>query len=252
MLFSCCTVIGVRDGETSADLARSIAKKSSQKILNTGDDALLVPPASSFAVNTILKTEGVPDNCSSLVMVNLRDSSSYNASYSKPPFSIAATVLDKLLEERADRHVVFVSISYHGEDGDNRSAKKIKEHMKHADRSTIINNEYSPSEIKGLISQAEISIGTSYHFLLFSLSQNIPSLAIYQDQYYKKKLVGLTKMYGQRDFCFNLKKLNSSELLRISNEVIDLRPNISEDLSQINRDLNVKFKIAHDYILEIL
>ncbi|MBL4658796.1 MAG: polysaccharide pyruvyl transferase family protein [Alcanivoracaceae bacterium] len=124
--------------------------------------------------------------------------------------------------------------------------------MIHTDRATVISGEYSPSETKGIVGHAQMSIGTSYHFLLFSLSQNIPALALYQDSYYKQKLKGLTKMYSQSDYCLDLGEMNSVDLLAISNVMFNKRAELSSNLSKLNRILSSEFSIAHKQILKTI
>jgi colanic acid/amylovoran biosynthesis protein len=251
LLFSSCAVIGVRDGKYSKSTVNSISSKSTDRVINTGDDALLVSAASKLEIASIFRTEGISDTATELIVVNLRDSSSYHAGYEKPPFAIAAAVLDELLEHPG-RHVVFVPISYHSEDGDRESASKIMKSMRHYDRASIISGEYSPSIIKGIIGQAHIAIGTSYHFLLFALSQNIPVLALYQDAYYKQKLEGLCAMYGQQQYCISLDGMDTKSLSKAAQALLDQRYIIVDGLTENNRTLLVDFTAAHSVIRDLI
>jgi polysaccharide pyruvyl transferase WcaK-like protein len=251
LLFSNCAVIGVRDGKYSKSTVNSIASKSTDRVINTGDDALLVSAASKLEIASILRTEGIPDTANELIVVNLRDSSSYQTGYAKPPFAIAAAVLDELLEHPS-RHVVFVPISYHSEDGDRESASKIMKSMRHYDRGSIIIGEYSPSIIKGIIGQAHIAIGTSYHFLLFALSQSIPALALYQNPYYKQKLEGLCAMYGQEQYCISLDGMNTKSLSKAAQTLLDQRHIIVDGLKKNNRTLLADFTAAHIVIRDLI
>ena len=251
LLFSSCTVIGVRDGKYSKSTVNSIASKSTGRVINTGDDALLVSAASKLETASIFRTEGIPDTATELIVVNLRDSSSYQAGYAKPPFAIAAVVLDELLEHPG-RYVVFVPISYHSEDGDRESASKIMKSMRHYDRASIISGEYSPSIIKGIIGQAHIAIGTSYHFMLFALSQNIPVLALYQDAYYKQKLEGLCAMYGQKQYCISLDGMDTKSLSKATQILLDQRHIIFDELMEKNRALFADFTAAHSVIRDLI
>jgi polysaccharide pyruvyl transferase WcaK-like protein len=251
LLFSSCVVIGVRDGEFSKTTVKSISSQSIARVINTGDDALLVSAASKLEITSIFLTEGIPNTANELIVVNLRDSSSYQAGYEKPPFDIAAVVLDELLEHPG-RHVVFVPISYHSEDGDRESASKIMKSMHHYDRASIISGQYSPSIIKGIIGQAHIAIGTSYHFLLFALSQNIPVLALYQDAYYKQKLEGLCAMYGQQQYCISLDGMDTKSLSKAAQTLLDQRHIIVDGLAENNRTLVTGFTAAHSVIRDLI
>lgn len=252
LLFSSCKIIGVRDGDFSKTIVNSISTKSTNKVINTGDDAVLVSPASNLEIASIFQTEGIPKTASELIAVNLRDSSSYQDGYSKPPFAITAAVLDELLEQSGSRHVVFIPISYHEEDGDRESAAKIMQKMHHSDRATIISGQYSPSIIKGIIAQSHVAIGTSYHFLLFALSQHIPALGLYQNAYYKQKLKGLFMMYMQKQYCLDLEGISTEALEESAQILLNNRNTIHTNLLKTNRILNTSFTDAHNVIRKLI
>lgn len=247
MLFSVSSAIGVRDGERSQKVVLSIARRSASRVVHTGDDSLLVAPAPVHEVATVLRFEGVPEHATELIAVNLRDSSTYMAGYAKPPFAMVAQILDELLEHPG-RHVIFVPISYHSEDNDSESARRIMNHMRHSERATVINGEQRPSVIKGILAQAQIVIGTSYHFLLFALSQNIPVVALYQNPYYRQKLEGLCAMYGQEHRCISLEGISADALRKSVQDVLDRRGLIATALSKRNGELNKIFNTAHSQI----
>lgn len=251
ILFSISSAIGVRDGEQSQKVVYAISKNPASRIVYTGDDALLVAPAPTHEVAAILRFEGVPEVATELIAVNLRDSSAYKGGYAKPPFALVAEVLDELLEHPG-KHVIFVPISYHCEDGDPQSARQILRHMRHSKRATVINGVYSPSIIKGILAQTKIAIGTSYHFLLFALSQNIPVVALYQNPYYRQKLEGLCSMYNQEHRCLNLEGITADTLRKLGQDVLEQRSVISTALSEKNRELNRIFHTAHSHIQSLI
>lgn len=62
----------------------------------------------------------------------------------------------------------------------------------------------TPEKIKGIISKCIFTIGMSYHFNVFSLSSGVPSGALYMDEYYKIKNLGLYKAFGNPDLVFKV------------------------------------------------
>ncbi len=72
----------------------------------------------------------------------------------------------------------------------------------------------TPETIKGIIGRCCFTIGMSYHFNVFSLSQGVPSAAIYLDEYYKIKNLGLYKAFGNPKLVFKIPETPPSELLR--------------------------------------
>lgn len=251
ILFSISSAIGVRDGERSQKVVLAISRRSATRVVHTGDDSLLVAPTPVHDAAAILRFEGVPEHTIELIAVNLRDSSTYMSGYAKPPFALVAEVLDELLEHPG-RHVIFVPISYHSEDGDQESARQIMHHMRHSERATVINGEYRPSMIKGILAQTKIAIGTSYHFLLFALSQNIPVVALYQNPYYRQKLEGLCSMYGQEHRCLSLEGISADTLRKSGQDVLDQRGLMSTALSERNGALNRIFHAAHSHIQSLI
>lgn len=251
LLFSISSLIGVRDGERSFAIVKELANSRIGRTINTGDDALMVQPASTDEVDAALRDAGVP-MATQLIAVNLRDSSSYKTGYKKPPFQTVAQVLDELLDDRSDRHIVFVPISYHREDGDSESARQIIKCMKHKDRVSSIVKEYSPSVLKGIVLRSWTAIGTSYHFLLFALSQDIPVYALYQDIYYKQKLEGLCSMYSQEKHCLDIANVTVQDLLDKIKLLLENREEIVKNLRERNRLLQEEFLTAHSAIAAVI
>ncbi|MDK2839659.1 MAG: hypothetical protein PWQ83_1224 [Thermosipho sp. (in: thermotogales)] len=62
----------------------------------------------------------------------------------------------------------------------------------------------TPEIIKGVIKKCEYTIGMSYHFNVFSLSLGKKAAAIYNDEYYKIKNLGLYEAWGNKDFVFKV------------------------------------------------
>lgn len=251
LLFSSCTRIGVRDGDQSKYTVQKISRQASKRVITTGDDAIEIPAPSELEIHLTLKENGIELNDCKLIAINLRDSSKYQKGYSKPMFSKIAIFLDRLLEQ-GNTHILFIPISYNKEDDDRNSAQNIISIMKHPDKTTIITKEYPPSFIKGLIRRSHIVVGTSYHFLLFALSQNIPAIALYQNKYYSHKLNGLFELYEQNNLCFDLSEISDNDLYIFANNLLDKHQTTTLDLISKNHLLQKRFISSRFEIIEAL
>lgn len=230
MLFNYADIIGVRDGRTSKDVVKSLGGEVS-KVVYTGDDALLLKPVN----NLIIEKENVP-NDSLLIGINIRDASSYSTSYGKPNIILYASLLDTIVRE-PNRHLIFIPISYNNEDDDRKSAQKIVDAMRFRDQVTIIHNEYSPSELRGLVGKLHFAIGTSYHFLLFALSSNVPSVGVYQNDYYKQKIEGLFSLFDMEEYCLDMNVNDLQTVLSTYNKALQNYDRVVQHLISRNEQL---------------
>jgi colanic acid/amylovoran biosynthesis protein len=234
MLFKHADVIGVRDGKRSEELVKSVSGQIS-KVVHTGDDALLIKPANYSNLMRVMEEEHLPSG-SFLIGINIRDASSYSANYEKPNIIRYANLLDTIVGE-SNRHLIFVPISYNDEDDDRKSAQKIVDSMRFRDRVSIIHNEYTPSELRGLIGKLHFAIGTSYHFLLFALSSNVPSVGVYQNDYYKQKIEGLFSLFDMEEYCLDMNVNDLQTVISTCNKALQNYDRVVQHLISRNEHL---------------
>jgi polysaccharide pyruvyl transferase WcaK-like protein len=242
LLFQISTMIGTRD-EESIKTAASICKSCGKKAVLTWDDAIRVPPSKpkdSADLSLFTNAE--------YITVNFRNSSSYH-----PNYPIALEEFAKLLDTILDRTrmpAVFIPISFHENDNDISSALAITQYLKNKQGIFVVKNQTTPEILKWIISKSTLSIGVSYHFLLFSLSQNIPSIAIHCDPYYQKKHKGLFELYNIQNLAFSIKQ--NQEIL---DHVLYLLSNsgpLRSKLARRNTELKSQLTITEKKIAEIL
>ena len=241
-LFSVTSYIGVRDDEISRRLVLALYPKAAKRIFHTGDDALRLPAEYVTSVRMLLQNETIFPISENFVAVNFRDSSSYQVGYKSPPFEELAKLLDQIIE-KLNINIVFVAISYHAADGDSISADMIIQKMNNPSRVTVIRKELHPSEIKAVIAQALFAIGTSYHFSLFALSQNVPVIGIYHDDYYRGKLLSLYTMYGQQANCVSCVNTEKFALYKLVDNIYCNNSRFREILSVANARMSKRFEI---------
>lgn len=183
---------GVRDGETSRREAIACGAPP-DRIVFTGDDALRLAPADPAAIDSAWRAEGLPDH-SPLLGINVRDASSYHPDFRDGGQAALAAALDRIIETR-DVRVVFLPITFDPHDDDRAGARAVRERMRHADRTTLIEGRFPPDVLCGLAGRFDAVAGVSYHFLLFALDAAVPGLALTRNPYYAAKHEGLARLY---------------------------------------------------------
>ncbi|MBO8140503.1 MAG: polysaccharide pyruvyl transferase family protein [Thermosipho sp. (in: Bacteria)] len=73
--------------------------------------------------------------------------------------------------------------------------------------------EATPEIIKGVIKKCKFTIGMSYHFNVFSLSLNKRAAAVYSDEYYKIKNLGLYKAWGNSSGVFKIPETPPKQII---------------------------------------
>ncbi|MBP7949610.1 MAG: polysaccharide pyruvyl transferase family protein [Verrucomicrobiales bacterium] len=204
-MFRACRAVGVRDGEASGAILRSVGVDAGS-ILLTGDDALLF----TSDAQALSRPHG------KLVGVNLRDSSGYGKRYPKPELEACATALRRVLQRDAAVKLVFIPISYDSHDDDRKSAAAVASLIGLPERITLITEELDAAQLRGTIAGMDVCLGVSYHFLLFALSSGVPCLGFWQNPYYQQKLGGLFRLFEWEDQALDFSagiSENSQELL---------------------------------------
>lgn len=101
----------------------------------------------------------------------------------------------------------------------------------------IRNDDWSPLEIKTLISKFDYFVGTRMHSNIFATSMYIPTLAIA----YEKKTNGIMETVGQQEYVLEIDNLNSKKMIEkfelliknkeeIKKELVERRKEIKEDI----------------------
>ena len=183
VFFNSVACVGVRDGEASTSLARSLGARRATT-WHTGDDSLLVKAESPLATDTALREARVPDE-KLLIGVNFRDSSSYSPAHHEGGTGQLARLLDGL-SDGSGAHVVFVPISYDTADDDRKSAAAVVNAMANQASASVLTAEHPAARLRAIVGRMHLCIGTSYHFLLFALSEGVPALGLYKNAYYRR------------------------------------------------------------------
>lgn len=242
LFFRTATFLGVRDADRSVDVMRLLGARA-DRIWQTGDDALLLPVLSEEEVRALLEAEGLPP-AELLIGVNVRNASTYSSSFQEGGLDKLATALTTVAASHGGR-LVFIPISYDPWDDDRKSAEALAAAIGDRAPVTIVRNERSAAELRALIGRMSVCVGTSYHFLLFALSGNVPSIGLFRNAYYRQKQTGLFGLFGQPELCIDTSLASAPELTERMDRLIAERTELSRELERANTTLAEEAAHAH-------
>lgn len=93
--------------------------------------------------------------------------------------------------------LVFIPLSWE-EGGDVLIAARMYDYLGGSLPFYVLWNYIGAPQIKSILGRAKLGIGSSYHFHVFCLSQGVPTIALYTNEYYKIKLNGVIAAFGHR------------------------------------------------------
>ena len=108
-------------------------------------------------------------------------------------------------------------------------ANEIYEKNTHKDQVRIINQEYTPEDLKGLAGKFELFVGMRLHSVVDMVSMGVPSIMLsHHDDYRAYGILG--KMLGQQGWIYNIKDLTAPSLINRIDELWNNKRKVKEDL----------------------
>lgn len=196
------------------------------------DVAFLLKPEHSTRVDEILLKEGVNKangypliglGTSSLIYKILGDG---NESYLKFMASLADYLVENMNAQVLLISHVIVPSQYDYKD-DRYIAQKIYQIVKHKDRIKPIEDDYSPEELKGLIGNCELFIGTRMHSVIAAVSMLVPTVTLG----WSHKYHGIMSMICQDELCCDIRTTNFNEVVLKITYAWNRREEIKQSLS---------------------
>jgi len=93
---------------------------------------------------------------------------------------------------------IFVPTAWEPFAGDVLTAAQILDYFQDRIPFHVVWSYQTSEQAKWLLGQARFGIGKSYHFHVFALSQGVPTIGFYTNDYYRLKQQGVFKAYGYR------------------------------------------------------
>jgi len=133
-------------------------------------------------------------------------------------------LIDFLVEE-LDVNVLLIPHARGGSMiGDVEVLEGYQKEAKHKEKVKVIKGDYSPDEIKGIISKCDLVISTKMHACIAALSQGIPTIAIAWSHKYR----GIMRSVGQEEYICN--SIEMQEIIHKVKKAWELRMNIRREL----------------------
>lgn len=200
-------------------------------IFVTADSAFLLHPISSQEAKGLLSEEGIDLNKPTVGMTLRHWRYFRNSVNSEEKFSSYVRIMSAVVDYIAGKLnavVIFMpqAIVPHIEDNDIMVARDVFRLVKHKERFKILTLDYSPEELKGMIGEMDLFIGTRMHSNIFATSMCVPTVAIA----YRHKTEGIMKMLGQEKYVCDINDLKLEDIIQKINTAWINRQRISKDL----------------------
>lgn len=211
-VFNKVDLITLRDSESKKVLDELGVLKA--PIYVTADSAFNLSVINADIAKELLLKEGINVNCRPLVSVSVRKWGFYgtiDASEGHRPYIQVMAQSADYLVKKINATIVFMSTctDFGGYGNDDRVvAREVISMMKYANAAKIVEGEYSPEELKGMVGQMDMHIGTRMHSNIFALSMGVPVLAIA----YEFKTRDLMQFFDLEKYVCNIENITFEEL----------------------------------------
>jgi len=237
-------IISVRDEGSRRILTELGVDKP--PIFLTSDEAILLPSADATRVKQILSGEGIALGNNPVIGITARTwfhlHPYQNLEIAKKKFEnykqVIASSADFLVEN-LDAEILFIpmqTLSKHPYDDDRNIALEIKSKMNRRDKANIIMNQYRPEEIKGIIQNTDLLIGTRFHSLLFAATTGVPIVSIS----YWFKIDDFMRVMGQEKYNCDINDITVDDLINKCMDAWSKRLQIRKSLLEKSEKLKQK------------
>ncbi len=222
-------VITVRESLSKKYLDNQGVKKP--KVYLTADSAFNLNPVPINVVLDILSREKIGDIKRPLIGINASGLiSKYRKSESKSNENEIITIFAEVIDDISkylDASVILIPHVYSIGVSDKNVLNAIYNKIRNKTKIYRIANEYSASELKGIIGLCDLFIGARMHSTIASTSMMVPTIGIA----YSHKMYGIIgEMLGQEKYIIGVDELNSDKLFSTIKEAWKSRDEITAEL----------------------
>lgn len=202
------------------------------------DDAFNLEIASEEEVNRLLSKEGIDLKMLSkrgikIIALNTRAWWKMDEKNDKLKRYISLT-LDYLINNE-NYFIIFVPTAYSADPtwDDIKTANELSS-TNETDRYHVLKQQYDWRQVKGILNSVDFSIGSSYHFNVFSLSSKKPTLGIYSDEYSKMRIQGLYDLIKLPDCAVNVSVVDEEAYMEQLKRFLKSGPELSDYLTHLS------------------
>lgn len=200
----------------------------------TADSAFLLEPSPYEKIQEILLEENIDTNNRPIIGISASQHIyDLQLKKSKPnlknPYIILMVKIVDYLVERLNAQIVFIPhVTNDDRPVDDRFvAKKIYAAAENKEKIRLINNEYSPEELKGVIGQCDLFIGARMHANIAATSMYVPTLAVA----YSHKSYGIMRMLGMEKYVLDFRTMTFDEMMSRMDDLWVNREKIKAELT---------------------
>jgi colanic acid/amylovoran biosynthesis protein len=128
--------------------------------------------------------------------------------------------------------------------------EEILEMCEHSERVRVLRSKLSASVLKGIISRAEVAVGSRFHFMVAAMSSGVPGIAIT----WSHKYLEMMRMVGQERFAIAHDDLTKEILLAKVRELWanrgSVRREIAERLPEVKRRAAANANVAIEVLTD--
>lgn len=220
------------------------------KIYVTTDIAFLLPTIDNLQAKKILLIEGIKRDNNPILGMTLvnwtfpghRDKETIYNKY----IYIMAKVADYFIEKLNGKVVIIPQVTDVRKNGDWVTTNEVFHAIQNKERVKIILGDYWPQELKGIIGQMDLFIGTRMHSNIFALSMSVPTLAIS----YEPKTDGIMNMLGLEKWVLPINNLTEDIFLKVEelwNQRESVRKHLLTRISMIQEKARYNAELIKEY-----
>ena len=200
----------------------------------TGDPAFLLTSISKDQTSAILRKENIDTEKPIIGICVSSETALYHYKQGETEFlKLFARTIDSLAN-RLDAQIVLIPFStWEGHGGDDRIiSRKIISLTEEKQKVKLVEGEYGPRELKGIISCCKMFIGARGHSCILALSSSVPTIAIGHNPKYH----GIMKMVKQENYVCKAQQLTYDRLALLISQLWTNQENVKKELqSQAER-----------------
>ena len=217
------SLITVRDND-SRDILENLGV-CKPEIIITGDPAINLEGINSKRIEEIFVSEGLKSR--RFVAICPSGRLAVSNRQKKTIESELAKVAD-LIVEQLDVDMLFIPMQLIGVHNDLMTSESIMAKMKTPRRAQLLRHDYSPKEIKGILSKMELVIGFRLHALIFATGSNVPVIGIS----HADKILGFLKMLNQERFTIKIDELCCESIFAKVKEIWNSRAEMQAEVRE--------------------
>lgn len=229
-------------GRISYDYLESIGINKPPMYL-TADLAFLMSPASTERIDMILSQNGIGNG--PLVGISASNwITKYYGSYEE--FLVLMNKIIDYIVNELNATVVFIPhvTGPKKENDDRLIAEDIYRASNNQNKIKLINDDYTPQEMKGIIGRCDLFIGARMHACIGALSMQVPTINIS----YHHKSKDIMTMFGLEDNVISGQEVNYDRLIYRINETWlnkeNIKKNMASTLAYVNEQASLNAEIA--------